>query len=95
MFCFVLAVLVGCVLFVVPGIYLAGALFLFVPAIVLDGKGAIESLSHSYQLVTRQLVAAGDDRRHRPHHPYLVYSWRPWWSGWSWASAARNCHSFS
>ncbi len=51
MFCFVLAVLVGCMLFVVPGIYLAGALFLFVPAIVLDGKGAIESLSHSYRLI--------------------------------------------
>ena len=51
MFCFVLAVLVGCFFFVVPGIYLAGALFLFVPAIVLDGKGAIESLGRSYQLV--------------------------------------------
>jgi hypothetical protein len=51
MFCFVSAVLAGCVLFVVPGIYLAGALFLFVPAIVLDGKGAIESLGHSYRLI--------------------------------------------
>ena len=51
MFGYILAVIVGCALFVVPGIYLAGALFLFVPAIVLDGKGAIESLGHSYQLV--------------------------------------------
>ncbi len=51
MFGYVLAVLVGSFLFVVPGIYLAGALFLFVPAIVLDRKGAIESLGHSYQLV--------------------------------------------
>lgn len=51
MFGYVLAVLVGCALLLFPGIYLAGALFLFVPAIVLDGQGAIGSLGHSYQLV--------------------------------------------
>jgi hypothetical protein len=33
------------------GLYLLGSLFLFVPAIVLDGKGPIESLNHSHKLV--------------------------------------------
>jgi hypothetical protein len=48
---FFLAVTVGFFLLVIPGFYLLGSLFLFVPAIVLDGKGAIESLGHSFQLV--------------------------------------------
>jgi len=48
---FTLAVAVGTVLLVVPGIILLGSLFLFLPAIVLDGKGAIESLNYSHKLV--------------------------------------------
>ena len=51
MFCFMLAVGVGFVLLVIPGIYLLGSLFLFLPAVVLDGKGPIESLNHSQKLV--------------------------------------------
>ena len=35
----------------IPGIYLLGSLFLFVPAIVLEGKGPMESLNHSHKLV--------------------------------------------
>ena len=38
-------------LFIIPGIYLIGSLFLFVPAIVLDRKGPVESLGHSHRLV--------------------------------------------
>ena len=51
MFGFLLAICVGFILLVIPGIYLLGSLFLFVPAIVLDGKGPIESLNHSHKLV--------------------------------------------
>jgi len=49
--CFLLAVGIGTVLLVIPGIILLGSLFLFVPAIVLDGKGPIESLNYSHKLV--------------------------------------------
>ena len=49
--CFMLAVAIGLVLLVVPGIILLGSLFLFLPAIVLDGKGPIESLNFSHKLV--------------------------------------------
>jgi hypothetical protein len=48
---FMLAIGVGFVLLVIPGVYLLGSLFLFVPAVVLDGKGPIESLNHSHKLV--------------------------------------------
>lgn len=48
---FMLAIGVGFVLLLIPGIYLMGSLFLFVPAVVLDGKGPIESLNHSHKLV--------------------------------------------
>ena len=48
---FMLAIGVGFAFLVIPGFYLLGALFLFVPAIVLDGKGPIESLNHSHKLV--------------------------------------------
>lgn len=49
--CFMLAVGVGLVLLIVPGIILLGSTFLFVPAIVLDGKGPVESLTYSHKLV--------------------------------------------
>ncbi len=48
---FMLAIGVGFVLLVIPKFFLLGSLFLFVPAIVLDGKGPIESLNHSHKLV--------------------------------------------
>lgn len=51
LFGYMLAVVVGCMLLVVPGLYLMGALFLFAAAIVFDGKGPIESLGHSLNLV--------------------------------------------
>ncbi len=51
LFGYMLAIVVGCMLLVVPGLYLMGALFLFAAAIVLDGKGPIESLGHSLNLV--------------------------------------------
>ena len=51
MFCFLLVIGVGFALLVIPGVYLLGSLFLFVPAIVLDGKGPVESLNHSHKLV--------------------------------------------
>ncbi len=49
--CFMLVVGLGFVLLVIPGIILLGSLFLFVPAIVLDGKGPVESLKFSHKLV--------------------------------------------
>ena len=49
--CFGLVVGIGLVLLVVPGIILLGSMFLFVPAIVLDGKGPVESLTYSHKLV--------------------------------------------
>jgi hypothetical protein len=48
---FLLAIAIGFALLVVPGIILLGSLFLFLPAIVLDGKGGIESLNFSHKLV--------------------------------------------
>lgn len=49
--CFMLVVGLGLVLLVVPGLLFLGSLFLFLPAIVLDGKGAVESLTYSHKLV--------------------------------------------
>lgn len=48
---FMLAVAIGTVLLVIPGLLLMVSLYLFLPAIVLDGKGAIESLKYSHGLV--------------------------------------------
>ncbi len=48
---YMLVVGVGMVLLVVPGLILAVSLIVFLPAIVLDGKGAIESLRFSHKLV--------------------------------------------
>jgi hypothetical protein len=47
---FIVVVSVGCVL-VVPGLLFAQSLMFYLPAIVLDDKGAIESLGHSHGLV--------------------------------------------
>lgn len=49
--CFALAVGVGLVLLVVPGLILMVSLYMFLPAILLDGKGIVESLTHSHKLV--------------------------------------------
>lgn len=48
---FMLCLTVGFALLIVPGIILLGSLFLFVPAIMLDGKGPVESLNYSHKLV--------------------------------------------
>ena len=48
---FGLAVGVGLILLIVPGLFLLGSLFLFVPAIMLDGKGPVEGLNYSHKLV--------------------------------------------
>lgn len=49
--CFMLVIGVGFALLVVPGIILLGSTFLFLPAIMLDGKGPVDSLSYSHKLV--------------------------------------------
>ena len=49
--CFGLVVTLGLVLLVVPGILFMVSLYMFLPAIVLDGKGSIESLKYSHNLV--------------------------------------------
>jgi hypothetical protein len=49
--CFAIAVGVGLVLLVIPGVILMVSLYLFLPAILLDGKGAFDSLTHSHSLV--------------------------------------------
>lgn len=49
--CFFLVIAIGLVLLIVPGVILIGSLFLFLPAIVLDGKGPVESLNYSHKLV--------------------------------------------
>lgn len=48
---FALAVAVGLVLLVIPGLILMVSLYMFLPAIVLDGKGAMDSLKYSHSLV--------------------------------------------
>ncbi len=48
---YVLVVGLGLVLLVVPGMILMVSLYLFLPAIVLDGKGIVESLNYSHKLV--------------------------------------------
>jgi hypothetical protein len=48
---YVLAVGVGLVLLVIPGLILAVSLYMFLPAILLEGKGPIESLGYSHKLV--------------------------------------------
>jgi hypothetical protein len=48
---FVIAMVIGFVLLVVPGLYLSVALILFMPAIVVDGNGITQSLQTSRQLV--------------------------------------------
>jgi hypothetical protein len=49
--CFTLAVAIGLVLLVIPGIILIVSLFYYMPAIMLDGKGPVESLTFSHKLV--------------------------------------------
>lgn len=49
--CFMLAVALGIVLLVIPGLILMVSLYMFLPAIMLDDKGAIESLKFSHGLV--------------------------------------------
>ncbi len=46
-----LTFLLGTVLLIIPGIYLGLALILYWPAIILEGRGPLEALKHSYQLV--------------------------------------------
>jgi hypothetical protein len=48
---FMVAVFVGCCLFVVPGLVLVQSLMFYLPAIALDERGAIESLGYSHRLV--------------------------------------------
>lgn len=48
---FGIAVAVGLVLLVIPGLILMISLFMYQPAIVLDGKGVVESLKYSHSLV--------------------------------------------
>lgn len=48
---YMLAVAVGMVLLVVPGLILMMSLYMFLPAIVLDAKGPIDSLKYSHKLV--------------------------------------------
>jgi len=47
---FVPAMLLGLAFFLLPGLYIAGRLFLAFPACVLDGESALESLSTSWEL---------------------------------------------
>lgn len=49
--CCMLVIAVGVVLLVVPGLILTFLLMMFVPAVVIDGKGPIEALRHSRTLV--------------------------------------------
>lgn len=49
--CFGLAIALGLVLLVIPGLILMVSLYLFLPAILLDDKGVIESLTFSHRLV--------------------------------------------
>jgi uncharacterized membrane protein len=49
--CFVLSIMVGTVLLVIPGIILMVSLYLFLPAVLLDHKGPIDSLTYSHKLV--------------------------------------------
>src|SRR5688572_13927052 len=51
MICFLLVLAIGFALPVVPGLILMVSLFLFLPAIVLDRKGPVESLNYSHKLV--------------------------------------------
>jgi hypothetical protein len=48
---FVVAIALGFVLLVIPGLILMVSLYMFLPAILLDGKGSIESLTYSHKLV--------------------------------------------
>lgn len=49
--CFMLVVAIGTVLLIVPGVILMVSLYMFLPAIMLDGKGIVESLKYSHGLV--------------------------------------------
>lgn len=49
-FVFTVAFLVGFSLFIIPGLYIGGRLLLAFPACVLDGEGALDSLSTSWEL---------------------------------------------
>jgi hypothetical protein len=48
---FGITVAVGLVLLIIPGLILMVSLYMFLPAIVLDGKGIVESLKYSHSLV--------------------------------------------
>jgi len=49
--CFMLVVGVGLVLLLIPGLIVMVSMYMFLPAILLDGKGPVESLSYSHRLV--------------------------------------------
>lgn len=49
--CFMLVVALGLVLLVVPGLIVMVSMYMFLPAILLDGKGPVESLGYSHRLV--------------------------------------------
>jgi hypothetical protein len=53
------AVTVGFVLLVVPGLYLSVRLLLAFPACVIDGKGVVESLSTSWEVAGDSLLKLG------------------------------------
>ena len=48
---YMIAVAIGTVLLVIPGLILMVSLYMFLPAIVLDGKSSFESLTYSHKLV--------------------------------------------
>lgn len=48
---YLVAVMIGTMLLIVPGIILMVSLVMFLPAIVLGGKGAIDGLKYSHKLV--------------------------------------------
>ena len=48
---YIVAFCIGLVLLVIPGLILVVSLYMFLPAILLDGKGPVESLSYSHKLV--------------------------------------------
>ncbi|HKY72634.1 MAG TPA: hypothetical protein VJL88_12005 [Nitrospira sp.] len=48
---YMIAVMVGTVFLIIPGIFLSLSLYLFMPAIVLDGCGPVQALKRSHNLV--------------------------------------------
>jgi hypothetical protein len=50
--CYLLAVIVGCLLLILPGVIVSVSLWLFGPAVILERKGIIESLKFSAGMVS-------------------------------------------